>query len=189
MVYVSVLVPLLAATLANVLPSAVPLPLLDDVYLDMQLFDVDVRVITYGQPRIGNQESTERSRTNALFCTRGDTIPDIQVNGMDVLAMCQATVFAKHWVAEEKCGPLLIEFVHVSLRWVFLSRTRLLRFLGDILFDVASHLLCRVMLQNVRPNDDIPLTRREESGVAAIDNKVRAEVDKAAEEAQASPEA
>ncbi|KIY53282.1 alpha/beta-hydrolase [Fistulina hepatica ATCC 64428] len=32
------------------------LALLDGVYLDMQLSDVDVRVITYGQPRVGNQE-------------------------------------------------------------------------------------------------------------------------------------
>ncbi|KIY49124.1 Thiamin diphosphate-binding protein [Fistulina hepatica ATCC 64428] len=50
--------------------------------------------------------SIERSCVNPVFCTRGDTIPGIQANGMNVIATRQATAFAKRWV---------VEFVHVPL--------------------------------------------------------------------------
>ncbi|KIY46899.1 hypothetical protein FISHEDRAFT_75165 [Fistulina hepatica ATCC 64428] len=38
---------------------------------------------------------------------------------MDVIATRQAAAFVKRWIVEEKRGPLLVEFVHVPLRWVF----------------------------------------------------------------------
>ncbi|KIY42832.1 hypothetical protein FISHEDRAFT_79068 [Fistulina hepatica ATCC 64428] len=40
---------------------------------------------------------------------------------MDVIATRQAAAFVKRWIVEEKRGPLLVEFVHVPLRWVFMS--------------------------------------------------------------------
>ena len=54
--------------------------------------------------------SAERSSSNTEYYTRGDLIPGIQVNGMDIIAVHQATKFAKDWVNSEK-GPLLVEFV------------------------------------------------------------------------------
>ena len=60
--------------------------------------------------KYGMGTSAERSSSNTEYYTRGDLIPGIQVNGMDIIAVHQATKFAKDWVNSEK-GPLLVEFV------------------------------------------------------------------------------
>lgn len=54
--------------------------------------------------------SAERSSSNTEYFTRGDKIPGIQANGMDIIACHQAIKFAKNWVNEGN-GPLLLEFV------------------------------------------------------------------------------
>jgi pyruvate dehydrogenase E1 component alpha subunit len=54
--------------------------------------------------------SAERSSQNTSFFTRGDQIPGIQANGMDVLAVHQACKFAKEWTTSGK-GPLVLELV------------------------------------------------------------------------------
>ena len=54
--------------------------------------------------------AAERSSMNTEYYKRGDLIPGIQVNGMDIIAVHQATKWAKDWVASDK-GPLLMEFV------------------------------------------------------------------------------
>ena len=54
--------------------------------------------------------SSERSSSNTEYFTRGDKIPGIQVNGMDIIATHQAVKFARKWVVEDN-GPLLMEFV------------------------------------------------------------------------------
>ena len=69
--------------------------------------------------------SAERSSQNTSFFTRGDQIPglqvrsccgvqgadaDVQVNGMDILAVKKATAWAKEWTTSGK-GPLVVEFV------------------------------------------------------------------------------
>lgn len=54
--------------------------------------------------------SAERSSSNTEYFTRGDKIPGIQANGMDIIAVHQAVKFAKQWAVDGK-GPLLLEFV------------------------------------------------------------------------------
>ena len=60
--------------------------------------------------KYGMGTAAERSSMNTEYYKRGDLIPGIQVNGMDIIAVHQATKWAKDWVASDK-GPLLMEFV------------------------------------------------------------------------------
>ncbi|MBR7539947.1 hypothetical protein KC221_27570, partial [Mycobacterium tuberculosis] len=54
--------------------------------------------------------SAERSSMNTQFYTRGDVIPGIQVNAMDVLSVKRGTEFAREYTLSGK-GPLLMELV------------------------------------------------------------------------------
>lgn len=60
--------------------------------------------------KYGMGTSAERSSANTEYYTRGDTIPGIQVNAMDIIAVHQGVKFAKQWTAAGK-GPLLMELV------------------------------------------------------------------------------
>jgi pyruvate dehydrogenase E1 component alpha subunit len=60
--------------------------------------------------KYGMGTSAERSSMNTDYFTRGDKIPGLQVNGMDILAVRQACSWAKEWVTSGK-GPLVVEFV------------------------------------------------------------------------------
>ena len=60
--------------------------------------------------KYGMGTSAERSSSNTEYFTRGDKIPGIQANGMDVIASAQAVKYARDWVIAGK-GPLLLEFV------------------------------------------------------------------------------
>lgn len=60
--------------------------------------------------KYGMGTSAERSSQNTQYFKRGDQIPGIQVNAMDILAVKKATEFAKDWTVSGK-GPLLVEFV------------------------------------------------------------------------------
>jgi pyruvate dehydrogenase E1 component alpha subunit len=55
--------------------------------------------------------SAERSSSNTAYFTRGDKIPGLQVNGMDIIATSQAIRFARKWAVDDERGPLLLEFV------------------------------------------------------------------------------
>jgi pyruvate dehydrogenase E1 component alpha subunit len=48
-----------------------------------------------------------RSSKSATYFKRGDYVPGIRVDGMDALAMKQATIWAKQFVLEK--GPLILE--------------------------------------------------------------------------------
>lgn len=54
--------------------------------------------------------SAERSSQNTEYFTRGDKIPGLQVNGMDIIAVQHAVKHARQWAIEGN-GPLLVEFV------------------------------------------------------------------------------
>lgn len=55
---------------------------------------------------------TAANRSSALtdYYKRGQYIPGLKINGMDVLAVKAATQFGKEWCAAGK-GPLVYEFV------------------------------------------------------------------------------
>lgn len=51
--------------------------------------------------------SAERSSSNTKYYKRGDVLPGIRVDGMDILAVRNATEFAINYVNER--GPLVME--------------------------------------------------------------------------------
>lgn len=53
--------------------------------------------------------SANRASANNKFYTRGDLIPGIQIDGMDVLAVRESFKFARAFVLKE--GPILLEMV------------------------------------------------------------------------------
>lgn len=60
--------------------------------------------------KYGMGTSAERSSMNTSYYTRGDVIPGIQVNAMDVLAVHQATKHASEYTLAGN-GPLIMELV------------------------------------------------------------------------------
>lgn len=130
----------------------------------------------------GMGTSTARSSANPLYYTRGDVIPGIQVNAMDILAVRKGIQFAKEWTTSGK-GPLLMEMVTY-------------RYGGHSMSDPGTSYRTRDEVQQMRSNND-PIaglkTRIIEWGVTtedelkAIDKKAKQEVDQAVEEAKASP--
>lgn len=56
---------------------------------------------------LGMGTSAERSSSNTAYYTRGDALPGIWVDGMDVLAVRNATEFARQYVLEH--GPIVME--------------------------------------------------------------------------------
>lgn len=57
----------------------------------------------------GMGTSAERASANTNYYTRGDSVPGIWVDGMDVLAVREATRFAIEYATSEKGGPILLE--------------------------------------------------------------------------------
>jgi len=133
--------------------------------------------------KYGMGTSAERSSSNTQYFTRGDQIPGIQANGMDILATHQAVRFAKEWVCDGK-GPLLLEFVTY-------------RYGGHSMSDPGTTYRTREEIQRMRSTKD-PIRGLqhyiEEWGLGSeeelkhIEKDAKAEVDQAVEEAKASPE-
>jgi pyruvate dehydrogenase E1 component alpha subunit len=133
--------------------------------------------------KYGMGTSAERSSSNPEFFTRGDKIPGLQVNGMDIIAVKQAAKWSRDWVTSGK-GPLILEFVTY-------------RYGGHSMSDPGTTYRTREEVQRMRSTQD-PIRGLqyylEEWGVAteqelkAMDKEAKAEVDKAVEEAKASPE-
>ncbi|EIW84662.1 mitochondrial pyruvate dehydrogenase E1 component beta subunit [Coniophora puteana RWD-64-598 SS2] len=133
--------------------------------------------------KYGMGTSAERSSSNTEYFTRGDKIPGLQVNGMDIIASRNAVQYARKWVTEGN-GPLLMEFVTY-------------RYGGHSMSDPGTTYRTREEVQRMRSTQDpIRGLQRyiEEWGLATeqelkqIDKDAKAEVDKAVEEAKASPE-
>jgi len=133
--------------------------------------------------KYGMGTSAERSSANTSYYTRGDSIPGIQVNAMDIIAVHQSVKFAKQWVSDGK-GPLLMEFVTY-------------RYGGHSMSDPGTTYRTRDEVQKMRSTQD-PIRGLQkyiedwglatEEELKAIDKESKTEVDKAVEEAKKSPE-
>uniref|UniRef100_A0A8H7Y4B5 Dehydrogenase E1 component domain-containing protein n=1 Tax=Psilocybe cubensis TaxID=181762 RepID=A0A8H7Y4B5_PSICU len=115
---------------------------------------------------------------------RGDKIPGLQVNRMDILATKHAVEYARKWTVDNQNGPLLLEFVTY-------------RYGGHSMFDPGTTYRTREEVQRMRSTQDPICSLQkyiEEWGVAneqelkQLDRKAKAEVDATVEEAKASPE-
>ncbi|KAG6826960.1 hypothetical protein H0H92_013734 [Tricholoma furcatifolium] len=132
----------------------------------------------------GMGTSSERSSANPLYYTRGDTIPGIQVNGMDIMATRQAVQHARKWVAEEKKGPLILEFVTY-------------RYAGHSMSDPGTTYRSHEEVQQMRSTKD-PIRGLQhyiqdwglasEDELKEIEKESKVTVNTAIEEAKASPE-
>ncbi|TFK20333.1 mitochondrial pyruvate dehydrogenase E1 component beta subunit [Coprinopsis marcescibilis] len=134
--------------------------------------------------KYGMGTPAERSSSNTQYFTRGDKIPGIQVNGMDIIAAKQAVQYARKWAVDDQKGPLLLEFVTY-------------RYGGHSMSDPGTTYRTREEVQRMRSTQDpIRGLQRylEEWGVASeqelksLDKAAKAEVDAAVEKAKASAE-
>lgn len=131
----------------------------------------------------GMGTSAARSSASTQYYTRGDYIPGVQVNGMDVLAVEQACRYARQWCLDGK-GPLLLEMVTY-------------RYGGHSMSDPGTTYRTREEIQHMRSTNDAITGLKSkildwglitEQELKTIDKEARALVDKSVEEAKASPE-
>ncbi|KAN0061189.1 alpha subunit of pyruvate dehydrogenase [Thecaphora frezii] len=132
--------------------------------------------------KYGMGTSAERSSMNTSYYTRGDVIPGLQVNAMDVLAVAAATKHAGEFTVGGN-GPLLMELVTY-------------RYGGHSLSDPGTTYRTREEIQAMRSSSDPiqGLKSRmldwgvvEEAELKQIDKAAKEEVDQAVEEAKNSP--
>lgn len=131
----------------------------------------------------GMGTSVDRSSASTDYYTRGDYIPGIWVDGMDVLATREATKFAIQHCTSGK-GPLLMEM-------------ETYRYHGHSMSDPGTSYRSRDEVQEVRQTRD-PITSFKDRIISKelvtpdqlkeIDVKVRKEVDDAVKSAKADPE-
>ncbi|VVT58688.1 uncharacterized protein SAPINGB_P006334 [Magnusiomyces paraingens] len=127
---------------------------------------------------------TAASRASALtkFYERGQYIPGLKVNGMDVIAVYQATKYAKAWTSAGK-GPIVLEF-------------ETYRYGGHSMSDPGTTYRTREEIQHMRSESD-PIAGLKhrlinegiitEEELKKIDKETRAFVEKEAAAAEASP--
>jgi pyruvate dehydrogenase E1 component alpha subunit len=127
--------------------------------------------------------SAKRSSASTKYFTRGDFIPGVQVDAMDVLAVREGTRYAREWALAGK-GPLVMEMVTY-------------RYGGHSMSDPGTTYRTREEIQTMRAEHD-PINglkkRILDAGVAteeelkAIEKEVKANMDKCVLEATASAE-
>lgn len=131
---------------------------------------------------------TAASRSSAMteYYKRGQYIPGLKINGMDILACYQASKFAKDWCAEGN-GPLVIEY-------------ETYRYGGHSMSDPGTTYRTREEVQHMRSRNDpiaglkATLLEKEiatEEEIKAYDKEARKYVDEQVAEAEndAPPEA
>lgn len=130
----------------------------------------------------GMGTSAERASANVEYYTRGDYVPGIQVDGMDVLAVREATRFAVEHAASGK-GPVLMEMATY-------------RYSGHSMSDPGTSYRSRDEVQEVRQKRD-PITSFKERILTAglvteaelktIDAEIKKDVDEATKKARGDP--
>uniref|UniRef100_A0A182TLB5 Pyruvate dehydrogenase E1 component subunit alpha n=1 Tax=Anopheles melas TaxID=34690 RepID=A0A182TLB5_9DIPT len=131
----------------------------------------------------GMGTSAERASANTNYYTRGDFVPGIWVDGMDVLAVREATRFALEHTSSGK-GPILME-------------TATYRYSGHSMSDPGTSYRSRDEIAEVRQTRD-PITSLREKILTTelatveelkeIEGKIRAEVDSATKVAKTDKE-
>ncbi|XP_063622845.1 probable pyruvate dehydrogenase E1 component subunit alpha, mitochondrial [Cydia splendana] len=131
----------------------------------------------------GMGTSVDRSSASTEYYTRGDYVPGIWVDGMDVLAAREATKYAIDYCTSGK-GPLVMEM-------------ETYRYSGHSMSDPGTSYRTRDEVQEVRQTRD-PITSFKEKIITnelvtpdqlkEIDAKVRTEVDEATKQAKSEPE-
>lgn len=125
--------------------------------------------------------SVDRHAASTEFYTRGDYVPGIQVNGMDVLAVREACRYARAHALEK--GPLVLEM-------------RTYRYGGHSMSDPGTTYRTREEIQSVRANRDTLKQLQTQilaAGLATelelkdIEKQVRSDVEQATEQAVADP--
>ncbi|THD24519.1 Pyruvate dehydrogenase E1 component subunit alpha mitochondrial [Fasciola hepatica] len=133
--------------------------------------------------KYGMGTAVHRASANTDYYTRGDYIPGIWVDGMDVLTVREATRFAREWCLSGK-GPILIE-------------AETYRYHGHSMSDPGTSYRTREEVQSVRRGrDPISLFQKRvteaqlcsDEEIKAMEKKVREEVDKDAEQSLGDPE-
>eukprot|EP00124_Ichthyophonus_hoferi_P003324 Ihof_evm4s282 gene=Ihof_evmTU4s282 len=133
--------------------------------------------------RYGMGTTQERSSASHLYYTRGDYVPGIQVDGMNVLAMREATRFATEYCRSGK-GPIIMEAITY-------------RYGGHSMSDPGTSYRNREEIKMMRQNSDpihglmiklIENNLATEAELKAIDKEVKNKVEAAVEWAKACPE-
>lgn len=132
--------------------------------------------------KYGMGTSAARSSAMVEYYKRGQYIPGLKVNGMDVLAVYQASKFAKDWTTSGN-GPLVLEY-------------ETYRYGGHSMSDPGTTYRTREEVQNMRSRNDpiagLKLTLLElgiatEDEIKSFDKEARKYVDEQVKEAQNSP--
>jgi pyruvate dehydrogenase E1 component alpha subunit len=131
----------------------------------------------------GMGTSAARAAANTAYYTRGDVIPGIWIDGMDVLAVREAARFAVEHCATGK-GPIVLEAATY-------------RYSGHSMSDPGTSYRTRDEIQEVRQTRD-PITSFKEKIITAnlvtadelktIDQEIRSVVDDATKKAKAEKE-
>eukprot|EP00842_Homolaphlyctis_polyrhiza_P000837 jgi/Hompol1/1754/HPOL_000010-RA len=132
----------------------------------------------------GMGTSAARAAASTKYFTRGDYIPGVRVDGMDVLAVREACRYAREWTVDRQKGPIVLEMVTY-------------RYGGHSMSDPGTTYRTREEIQQMRSENDCinGLKKRilsaglaTEEELKTIDKEVRALIDNAVAEATASPE-
>lgn len=127
---------------------------------------------------------TAANRSSALtdYYKRGQYIPGLKVNGMDVLAVKAAVAHGKKWAVEGN-GPLVLEYVTY-------------RYGGHSMSDPGTTYRTREEIQRMRSTQDPIAGLKQklldwgvtsEEELKGIDKEARADVDKEVKEAEEMP--
>lgn len=131
----------------------------------------------------GMGTSVERASATTNFYTRGDYVPGVWVDGMDVLAVKECGRYAVEFASTGN-GPMMIE-------------AKTYRYSGHSMSDPGTSYRDRSEVQNVRETRDpilklksriLDLGFATEEELAQIDREIRKEVDEAVEFANNAPE-